>query len=56
VTQGVRQTTRRDGAVLEASLLLPVPLDRVFPFFADAENLEAVDEQVRVILVRVILE
>lgn len=40
--QGVRHTTRPDGAVLEASLLLPVAIDRVFPFFADAENLEAI--------------
>ena len=28
--------------VLEASIVVPVALDRVFPFFADAENLERI--------------
>jgi ligand-binding SRPBCC domain-containing protein len=36
--EGVRQRT----GVLEASLVLPVPLPRVFAFFAAAENLEAI--------------
>ena len=40
--EGVRHTTRPDGAALEASLILPLPLDSVFPFFAAAENLEAI--------------
>jgi ligand-binding SRPBCC domain-containing protein len=40
--EGVRQTFRPDGAVLEAALTLPVPLDQVFAFFAAAENLEAI--------------
>lgn len=40
--QGVRQTITAGGAVLEASLVLPVPLSRVFAFFAAAENLEAI--------------
>ena len=30
------------GALLETSLTLPLPLDRVFAFFAAAENLEAI--------------
>lgn len=40
--QGVRQTIGAHGAVLEAKLILPVPLDQVFPFFAAADNLEAI--------------
>ena len=38
----VRQTPTADGGVIETSLVLPVPLDRVFAFFADAGNLEAI--------------
>ena len=38
----VRHAATADGGVLETSLLLPVPLDRVFAFFAAAENLEAI--------------
>lgn len=40
--EGVRQRTAAGGGVLEASLVLPVPLTRVFAFFAAAENLEAI--------------
>jgi ligand-binding SRPBCC domain-containing protein len=40
--QTVRLTTTAGGGLLETSLLLPVPLDRVFAFFAAAENLEAI--------------
>jgi ligand-binding SRPBCC domain-containing protein len=40
--QGVRQTTGPAGTVLEASLVLPVHVSQVFPFFAAAENLEAI--------------
>jgi ligand-binding SRPBCC domain-containing protein len=40
--QEVRQTTAAGGGVLEASLVLPVPLPRAFAFFAAAENLEAI--------------
>ncbi|CAN5836571.1 SRPBCC family protein [soil metagenome] len=40
--QRVRLTTAAGGGVLEASLILPVPLSRVFAFFAAAENLEAI--------------
>ena len=35
----VRHTSIPGGGLVETSLLLPVPLDRVFPFFAAAENL-----------------
>jgi ligand-binding SRPBCC domain-containing protein len=38
----VHQTVGPDGAVLEALLTLPLPIDRVFAFFAAAENLEAI--------------
>ena len=38
----VRHAAAMDGGVLETSLLLPVPLARVFGFFAAAENLEAI--------------
>jgi ligand-binding SRPBCC domain-containing protein len=40
--QGVRQTSTTGGGVLEATLVLPVPLSQVFAFFAAAENLEAI--------------
>jgi hypothetical protein len=40
--QGVRQTSTTRGSVLEATLVLPVPLADVFAFFASAENLEAI--------------
>ena len=40
--QGVRQTSTTRGSLLEATLVLPVPLARVFAFFAAAENLEAI--------------
>ena len=38
----VRQTSTTRGGVLEATLVLPVPLPEVFDFFAAAENLEAI--------------
>ena len=38
----VRHTPTPAGGLLETSLLLPVPLDRVFAFFAAPENLEAI--------------
>jgi ligand-binding SRPBCC domain-containing protein len=41
-TEDVRHTATADGGVLETSLLLPVGLERVFPFFAAAENLETI--------------
>jgi|SoiMethySBSTD1v2_1073268.scaffolds.fasta_scaffold71136_2 ligand-binding SRPBCC domain-containing protein len=40
--EGMHQTFRSDGAVLEAVLTLSVPLDQVFAFFAAAENLGAI--------------
>jgi ligand-binding SRPBCC domain-containing protein len=40
--QGVRQTNTTGGSVLEATLVLAVPLSQVFAFFAAAENLEAI--------------
>jgi ligand-binding SRPBCC domain-containing protein len=40
--QGVRQTSTAGTSVLEATLVLPVPLAQVFAFFAAAENLEAI--------------
>jgi ligand-binding SRPBCC domain-containing protein len=38
----IRHTAVPGGGVLETSLVLPVSLDRVFAFFAAAENLEAI--------------
>ena len=40
--ESVRQTPTADGGVIETSLVLRVPRERVFAFFADAENLEAI--------------
>jgi ligand-binding SRPBCC domain-containing protein len=40
--QDIRHTGRPGGGRLETKLILAVPLDRVFAFFAAAENLEAI--------------
>ncbi|HET7470387.1 MAG TPA: SRPBCC family protein [Gemmatimonadales bacterium] len=40
--QTVRLTPTAAGGLIETSLVLPLPLDRVFAFFAAAENLEAI--------------
>jgi ligand-binding SRPBCC domain-containing protein len=39
---GVRHISTSGGGLLETSLVLPVPLGRVFGFFAEAGNLEAI--------------